>query len=77
MTITLRISEDDSRAIRDYARIHGMSVSEFMRRAAMDKIEDEIDLEIAMQALSEHEANPATFSHDEVGRMLGVKEGRP
>ena len=38
MTVTLRMSDKDSRVIRDYAKLHGMTVSEFMRRAAMEKI---------------------------------------
>ena len=50
MTVTLRMSDKDSRVIRDYAKLHGMTVSEFMRRAAMEKIEDEIDLEVALRA---------------------------
>ena len=50
MTVTLRMSDRDSRVIRDYAKLHGMTVSEFMRRAAMEKIEDEIDLEVALRA---------------------------
>ena len=73
MTVTLRISDNDSRVIRDYAKLHGMTVSEFMRRAAMEKIEDEIDLDVALRAKAEYDANPVSYSHDDVGRMLGLK----
>lgn len=73
VTVTLRMSDDDSRVIRDYAKLHGMTVSEFMRRAAMEKIEDAIDVDIALRAKAEYDANPISYAHDDVGRMLGLK----
>ncbi len=73
MTMTLRISEEDSRLIRDYASLHGISVSEFLRRAALEKIEDEMDIRAAEKAYAEYLENPVTISHEEMGRMLGLK----
>ena len=45
----------------------------FVRKAVIEKIEDEIDIELARKALAEYEADPFTYTHDEVGRMLGLK----
>ena len=45
----------------------------FVRKAVIEKIEDEIDIELARKALAEYEADPVTYTHDEVGRMLGLK----
>ena len=73
MTMTLRISEEDSRLIQDYARLHGISVSEFLRRAALEKIEDELDVRAAEKAYTEYLADPVTISHEEMGRMLSLK----
>ena len=42
-TITLRMSEEDSRLIREYAEMTGTTVSQFVRQAALDRIEDEYD----------------------------------
>ena len=61
MTMTLRISDEDSRLIKDFAKLHGISASEFMRRAALEKIEDDL-------------ADPVTYSHEEMGRLLGLSE---
>ena len=71
MTMTLRISDEDSRLIKDFARLHGMSASEFMRRAALEKIEDELDVRAAEKAYADYLADPVTISHEEMGRMLG------
>lgn len=73
MTVTLRMSEEDSRLIRSYAKLQGVTVSDFLRRAALEKIEDEIDLEIAARARAEYEADPQSVSHEELGRRLGLK----
>ena len=73
MTMTLRVSDEDSRLIQDYARLHGISVSEFLRNAALEKIEDEFDLRAAEKARAEFLANPVTISHDEMMKEFGLK----
>ena len=73
MTISLRLSEDDTRLIKDYAKLHGVTVSEFMRRAALEKIEDELDIRAAEKAYAEYLADPVTYSHDEIMREFGLK----
>lgn len=72
MTMTLRLSDEDSRLIKDFARLHGISASEFMRRAALEKIEDELDIRAAEKACAEYLADPVTYSHEAMGRMLGI-----
>ena len=42
-TITIRMSEEDTRLIRQYAEITGTTVSQFVRQAALDRIEAEYD----------------------------------
>ena len=74
MTMTLRISDEDSRLIKDFAKLHGISASEFMRCAALEKIEDELDVRAAEKAYAEYLADPVTYSHEEMGRLLGLSE---
>ncbi|MBO4298063.1 MAG: CopG family transcriptional regulator [Clostridia bacterium] len=73
MTMSIRMSEEDQKLIRDFAKLYNMTASEFIRRAVMEKIEDEVDISIAEQAYAEYKADPVTYTHDEVGRMLGLK----
>ena len=65
--LSLRLSEEDERLIRNYARYQQLTVSEFLRMAALERIENEYDL----QALKDYEERKAAgevrfFSHDEV-----------
>ena len=73
MTMTLRINEEDARLIKDYARLHGISVSEFLRRAALEKIEDELDIRAAEKAYADYLADPVTYSHEEIMKEFGLK----
>lgn len=72
MTFSLRISEDESVLIKKYAEMNNMSVSEFFRQAAIERIEDEYDLQVYNQAIAEYRKNPVTYSHKEVREMLGL-----
>ena len=68
-TISLRVDERDSKLIRDYAKLKKTSVSDLMRNAIIEKIEDEIDLESFDRILSDMEK---TYSLDEVKKELGI-----
>ena len=73
MTISLRLSEEDSLLIKKYAEINSLSVSELIRQSVMEKIENEYDLEMFSKALAEYKENSVTYSLDEVERELGLK----
>ena len=73
MIMTLRINEEDAQLIRDYARLHGITVSDFMRRAALEKIEDELDIRAAEKAYADYLADPVTYSHEEIMKEFGLK----
>ncbi len=72
MTISLRLSEEDTLLIKKYAEINSLSVSELIRQSVMEKIENEYDLEIYSKALAEYKDNSVTYSLDEVERELGL-----
>ena len=73
MTISLRLSEQDTELIKSYAALQNVSVSELIRRIVLERIEDEYDLKEYEKALAEYKANPVTYSLDEVERELGLR----
>ena len=73
MTITVRMGDEETRLIKDYARLHGITVSDFMRRAALEKIEDELDMRAAEKAYAEYLADPVTYSLDEIEKEFGLQ----
>lgn len=73
MTISLRLSDDDTMLIKKYAEINKMSVSDLIRQSVLERIENEYDLEMFDKALAEYKADPITYSLDDVEKELGLK----
>lgn len=73
MTISLRLSEQDTELIKSYAALQNVSVSELIRRIVLERIEDEYDLKEYEKALAEYRANPVTYGLDEVEKELGLR----
>lgn len=72
MAISLRLSEEDKMIIKTYAEMHNISVSDLIRQAVMEKIEDEYDLNAYNKAMASYHSDPTTYSLDEVEKELGL-----
>ena len=66
--MTIRMNDSEKTLITDYAKTFGMSASEFMRRCALERIEDELDLKTWKEAKAEFEADPVTISANEIAK---------
>lgn len=73
MSISLRLSNEDSMLIKKYAEMNGLTVSDFIRRAVLEKIEDEYDLKCYYEAIEEYKKNPVSYTLDEIEEELGLK----
>jgi len=72
MTISVRLSEKDTELIKAYAEMNNISLSDLIRNAVMEKIEDEYDLECYKKAMEEYRKNPKTYTMEEVKKELGL-----
>ena len=73
MTISVRLNDADTMLFKKYAELNGISVSELIRQAVIERIEDEYDLDAYNKAIEEYKNNPTTYSLDEVERELGLR----
>lgn len=73
MTISIRLNPAEDELIRSYADMHGITVSEFMRQSAIEKIEDELDLELFKEAKEDFKLNSKTYTLEEAERELGLR----
>lgn len=73
MTISLRLSDEDTLLIKKYAELNRLSVSDLIRQTVMERIETEYDLEMFDKAMAEYKNNPVTYSLDDVERELGLQ----
>lgn len=71
-TISLRLNDEDGTLFRTYAEMHGITMTELIRKSVIEHIEDTYDLELYKKALAEHKANPVVHSMHDVARELGL-----
>ena len=69
--LSIRCSSEDENLKKKFAAIKKQSVSEFLRQAALEKIEDEYDLKLVKDYLDKKE-KMSFYSADEVEKELGI-----
>lgn len=52
-TTTIRIPEEDYKKVKDMAAFEVMNVSEFMRKAILEQVEDSLDYQAAVDTVNE------------------------
>ena len=72
MVLPLQFSDQDTKLIEDYAKHCGVSVSEFIRNAVIERIEEEIDIQTYREAMAEYREDPVSFSREEVKTLIGL-----
>ena len=72
MTISLRLNDTDSKIIKAYADMHGMTISSLIRESVLERIEDEYDLKVYEEAMAEYSANPVTYDFMDVCKELDL-----
>ena len=72
MTISVRLSDKDTELIKAYAEMNNISLSDLIRNAVLEKIEDEYDLESYKKAMKEYKKNPKTYTIEEIKEELGL-----
>ena len=72
MVISIRMTSEEKELADAYARLNGVSLTEAIKRAYFEKIEDEYDIALADAALREYEKNPKTYTLEEVMKELGL-----
>ena len=70
-TLSLRISEEELELAKEFSKIKGKSVSELLRDSLLEKVEDYMDYQNAVNALKEYEQDEVAFDTDTVKRVLG------
>ena len=66
----LRVDDADAVIVRKYASFEGKTISDFIRDAVFEKIEDQEDLETLRAATAEDDGT--RYSHEQVLAELGL-----
>lgn len=72
-SINIRLSEEDKKVIEEYAKFEGKNLTSFIRDSVFEKIEDDYDYHIAVEAYQEwEEDNFETISFEKVKEEYGI-----
>lgn len=69
-TMTMRLDETDAEVVRKYAEFEGKTISDFVRDAVFEKIEDQQDLATLREAIAVD--NGVRYTHEQVLAQLGL-----
>lgn len=72
MVVSIRMTEEERKLAEAYAKLNGVTLSEAIKKAFFEKIEDEFDVSLAREALKEYEKNPKSYSIEEIKELLGL-----
>ena len=70
MTISVRLNDKDAELIRVYADMNNISLSDLVRNAVLEKIEDEYDLKSYYEAMEEYKKNPILENDNQLKEAL-------
>lgn len=72
ITVSIEMSEEEARIFEDYAKHHNVSVSDAMKSALSEKIEDEYDAADLLEAVERFEKEPKTHSLKDLRKANGL-----
>ena len=70
MTVFVRLTKEEKRVAKAYAKQNGQSLSESMKASLFEKIEDEYDIALADSALRDYEQGHKSYTHEEVKKIF-------
>lgn len=70
--LSIRLNDDEKKIINAYAKFNNKTITQVIKEAILEKIENEFDLNELNKAIEEYEKNPISYSSDEVWKILGI-----
>ena len=70
--LSVNVNEAEFKALEGYALSHGISMEEALKDALSEMLEDLNDLSDFEKAYAEYQADPKTYSHEEMKKELGL-----
>ncbi|MCA9766387.1 MAG: CopG family transcriptional regulator [Carnobacterium sp.] len=64
--LSLRIDSQEEKPLKEYAKSKNITVSALFRNFVLEKIEDDIDLDLCHQSMKEHKEYPQSNSFEDM-----------
>jgi len=73
-TISFRVSEKEKKWMDNYARLHGINLSDAIKSVFFERLEDELDLKLVQEYQNEKQQGERNYSLEEVIKELELDE---
>ncbi|GEK90723.1 type II toxin-antitoxin system RelB family antitoxin [Alkalibacterium kapii] len=70
INITVSLDPEDKKLIEGHARLKSVSISSLIRDTMLEKIENELDLDLFNQTIQEYNKNPKSISFEDMLKEL-------
>ena len=70
--LSIRLNDEEKKIINAYAKFNNKTITQVVKEAILEKIENEFDLNELNKAIEEYEKNPISYLSDEVWKILGI-----
>lgn len=72
MNLSLDFTEEEIAMLERYAVKNNISTTEFVKNTILERIKDELDMEVYETAMKTYSRNPRAYTHSSVMRELGL-----
>ena len=71
-TFSIRLTEAEKKLIKEYSKLNNKSMSEVLKAAFFEKMEDEFDIKMADEAYKEYKKDSKKYTLNEARKELGL-----
>ncbi|MCR5514219.1 MAG: DUF6290 family protein [Bacilli bacterium] len=71
--LSVRLSDAEYKALRNYSKAKGVSMSKAIKDSFFEMLEDQQDMEAFDKAYAKYLKDPKTYSMEEVKEKLGIE----
>ena len=71
-TFSIRLTDAEKKLIKDYSKLNNKSMSEVLKEAFFEKMEDEYDIKLADESYKEYKKDSKRYSVKEAKDALGI-----
>lgn len=75
-TISVRLNKTEKRIFSEYAKRQGKSLSTLLKESLIERMGEELDLELLAEAKQYNKCHPETYTHEQVKKKLGLMINR-
>ncbi|MDO5667039.1 MAG: DUF6290 family protein [Alcaligenaceae bacterium] len=70
--ISVRLNPTEERIFTEYATFHGKRLSTLLKECLIEKMEEELDAKLLVEAKEYNKKHTETYTHEQVKQVLGM-----